>query len=232
LGASIKKCYGDEIDVEGYLRRFIDLTFVLPQPNTQDFIEYLFREHEFYDFYKARIKHGIDDEKHLQNIICDLSVFYQLSLRDIKKIIIRLAIIIKTTEDKCFLFPDVLAFLLILKLVDNDIYKRFSQKRITVEEMILYFEKNSEMKNYIYHLNQDNCNGLYFISSLILLLHESTKEPSAYEYLDKLIEEKSVKAMWAEEIKHISQGERNGRNWNGSMKYLKEKVDMVAPFVR
>ena len=44
LAHTVSSCYGPEFDGKGYLRRFIDVDFTLPQPSRRSFIRSLFEE--------------------------------------------------------------------------------------------------------------------------------------------------------------------------------------------
>jgi hypothetical protein len=54
LGHSIKSMYGQGMDVGGYLRRFIDLDFSLPKPDTRSFCNAQFAKFGLTEIFKKR----------------------------------------------------------------------------------------------------------------------------------------------------------------------------------
>ena len=54
LGFSVRSLYGNEMDVDGYLRRFFDLVYKLPSPNIENFISYLFSSYDLNTFFQSR----------------------------------------------------------------------------------------------------------------------------------------------------------------------------------
>ena len=83
LGASIRKLYGQDIDVHGYLNRFIDLYIPLPEPNLKNYCDYLFERFEYSEFFQQRQDMAINDKNQFIDAIVEISKIYKLSLRDI-----------------------------------------------------------------------------------------------------------------------------------------------------
>ena len=54
LGHSIKAIYGNDLNVNGYLRRFIDLDYVLPSPDKGLFVKVLFKKHLFNEYFSSK----------------------------------------------------------------------------------------------------------------------------------------------------------------------------------
>lgn len=125
LSYSIKTLYGQEMDAVGYLRRFIDLEFILPEPQREDYIEFLLERHNIKNdntaYFTTYLKHFIN--------------FYKLSLRDIDKLFNYLELIIPSVFPnildhnsgllKLETFGVIYALFPVLKIKDVELYKKF-----------------------------------------------------------------------------------------------------------
>ncbi len=89
LSHSVKSIYGSNFDSIGYLRRFIDIEYQLPQPNINLFIDGLYKEFDFDGFFSSRKSYEAFryDWDHLSNVIKLISKNLELSLRDIEFIL-------------------------------------------------------------------------------------------------------------------------------------------------
>jgi hypothetical protein len=104
LSESIKSQYGD-IDVENYLRRFIDLQFSLETPNIDAFCDYLDRKYDFDATIRAkeiRVDVSKSDMFHHLSIIKILVKEFGFSLREIEQLFIKLDIVFKTMQQRLF----------------------------------------------------------------------------------------------------------------------------------
>ena len=135
LSHSIKTVYGSEMDSDGYLRRFIDLEYQLPEPSRDDYIKYKmelegFNMCYYTDFY---------------NMLPIISNIYELSLRDIDKLIFSLRIHFQKIEiqdvslnefDRTFSITSsfLSSIFSILKIKNSNLYVKIRDKN--------YFEKD------------------------------------------------------------------------------------------
>lgn len=123
LGHSIKAIYGQDLDVNGYLRRFIDFDYLLPQPNIKGaFIKYLFRKYNLNSIIRR------DDFEVLESAFIEMLIIYNLTLREQETFFSILNLVIRT--NKC---PEkqeyiILCFLITLKIKYPDIYKNLTNK--------------------------------------------------------------------------------------------------------
>lgn len=142
---SIKSIYGD-IKPEGYLRRFIDLEFDLPEPKISNFIEAKFKEHnidERFDNYSTALVSFNKQKWELEKTIKDCFAAQKHSLRDIEKYFNLLDIVIRSIAIKNIL-PELVVFVLYLKLFDKDFYDRYKQLKFDIDELWDAFEKKLE----------------------------------------------------------------------------------------
>lgn len=121
---AIKGYYGSEsLDADNYLKRFIDIEYNLPEPNYEDFCNYLYDK--------------FDIETHINNLheIDSFSIFTielfkynKLSLRQMEKIYSHISLAIscnKQLECDALLF----VFFVFIRVCHSDIYTSFKQKK-------------------------------------------------------------------------------------------------------
>ncbi len=117
LAHSIQALYGSSFDGEGYLGRFFDLDFRLPEPDRNDFINALLAS-------KATSRE-IDG-----NIKALLQVFlgrHDLSLRQIAQSLHRLELVLASLPRDRARYMFTVAVLLIIRTVDVKLYYQFCQ---------------------------------------------------------------------------------------------------------
>ena len=161
LSYSIQTLYGQQMDSEGYLRRFIDFDFLLPEPDRKEYIAFLLEK------YNMKTKQTHYFESYLISAIDT----FKLSLRDIDKLFYYLALIVPTTQlfdqekDYKPLYLEVLGLVYslfpVLKIKNNDMYHKFVRKEnINQNNIILkvngdYRYNYNEIMNKLVFLNND-----------------------------------------------------------------------------
>ena len=141
LSKSVQAIYGN-IDTDGYLRRFLDLEFLLPQANAQDFCHHLIIQYQLSTFYNTTL--GRDDPKNIHSrefgdIWRYLPPFFNdlnLSLRDIDWCLRALAFAGKNIQQKNAIWPLVIIVLLVLRVKDMELYQRFINKACRSSEVL------------------------------------------------------------------------------------------------
>lgn len=121
LSHSISTIYGENMDSEGYLRRFFDLHFKIPAPTVSEYVDFLFEQH------------NLDIDIETEDRIIDFFIKFKLSLRDIDVMTINIKLLINTTfklfRENClkesFDVIEIYTFLLILKYKHLNLYNNF-----------------------------------------------------------------------------------------------------------
>lgn len=132
---SIKSIYGD-IDTEGYLRRFIDLEFDLPEPDIDLFAKTLFEQKEigkYFTTYYDAIS-GEQRDESLKSTLIDCFMSQSTSLRDVEKYYGRLEIILNS-QSLPHASVDLIAYLLYLYMFHRDVYEELRQMDRDVPNM-------------------------------------------------------------------------------------------------
>ena len=115
LANSLKGLYGSEFDGEGYLRRFIDLDFTLPNPRRVEFIDAMLEKIRF-------IRSDKRDRELLQHFFRSSA----LSLRQIAQATHRLGLVLTALPTSRWWVPTAAAIvLLILRTINRNLYLQF-----------------------------------------------------------------------------------------------------------
>ena len=139
LAESIKSQYGN-IDVDNYLRRFIDLDYQLSLGNTEKFCRAKIAEFQLYDILQIkRIEQNGLIYSHYAELFAMHVKIFNTSLRSIEQILLRLNVIYKAAErerlSEHFIVVTYLAF---VKNYNSDLYYSFinGNEKHTVKNLI------------------------------------------------------------------------------------------------
>ena len=139
LAHSVRAVYGQDFDALGYLRRFIDIEYSLRAPtDLNKFIDNLFETFGFQTFFASRTDYQAfrGDAGELRNTFKFLTIYNKFSLREIEQLIAKVNIVILSTPKDVYIYPALLAFLLVAKEYHADIYQRYIKEINTPEEII------------------------------------------------------------------------------------------------
>ena len=128
LAHSIRALYGSGFDAEGYLRRFFDVDFRLPEPDRKAFIDALLDATQINDYFLRRTQDWGAQQDNYGNVYSLLKGFFQapdLSLRRIAQAIHRLGLVFATLRSDQQSFAIMTTVALIIRTIDADLYHRF-----------------------------------------------------------------------------------------------------------
>ncbi len=140
LGHSIGAVYGDGIDSNGYLRRFIDFEYQLKRPEIKKYIDSLMSALLLSDFFALRKKYNElqYDGEHLTNVFHMLASGLHLSLREIEQSLASINLAIRTAKQNEYIHPVLMAFLVVSKNKNKKAYQRYITESGTETELIEY----------------------------------------------------------------------------------------------
>jgi len=138
LGNAIRGVYGSEnLDYEEYLRRFIDIEYSLPEPESNSFYNYLYGFFEFDEFFESadrkQYRQLASDKNNFLSICSVLFANNQITLRQQEKIFSHSRIALRAFANNSFVIPSLYLFLVFLKNIEQDLYNRINQKEISIE---------------------------------------------------------------------------------------------------
>lgn len=146
LGNSVRGVYGtDKINADEYLRRFIDVEYSIPEPDTKMYCEYLY---EYFDF-KKFFSHPKRTHNEIANdgyqFLQFATILFQksnLTLRQQEKLFIQSRIVLNSFNSEEYLFPSLFLFLNYTKHYFIELYDNIRLKNATVQEVISEYEKS------------------------------------------------------------------------------------------
>ena len=227
LGSSIKSIYGNDVNVNGYLRRFIDIDYVFPSPNKGLFVNHLFEKFLFHDYFSKKTHPELVYEgKQSLIIFTDMFEILQLTLREQEHCCSLLSLSMRTTPHDKHLFPLFLCFLIVLKVKSPNIYKKFINNDLSPLQLI--DDLNSSMNaGELFKNNYGILLEAYIVTSIFY-----TNSEEIYAHYRKIIETQSNNTAKNERasnvLKTISEFEYRGNS--NSLKYLVNKIEMVSLF--
>ncbi|HEY1170461.1 MAG TPA: P-loop NTPase fold protein [Verrucomicrobiae bacterium] len=140
LGESIKALYG-AIDDDGYLRRFIDLEYRLPEPDNRKFSVALFDRFSLDETLDAKPGDTSHDSESIREFIPKMFSLFEFSLRVQEQCFTQLAIVLKTTPANNFLYGVLLVLLLCLRSKNRVLYVRYCTGKATPNDVLEYLSK-------------------------------------------------------------------------------------------
>ena len=139
LEHSICALYGSGFDAQGYLRRFFDVDFRLPEAPRKPFIETLLETINIRDYFaRTQDRTAGQDYKNIKSLLLAFFDVPDLSLRRIAQAIHRLGLVFASLRSvkQSFALPAVVAQ--ILRTVDPGLYFRFIRGEASDLEVIDY----------------------------------------------------------------------------------------------
>lgn len=147
LSNSIRVIYGEETDINGYLTRFIDLEYKLKQGSNAQYVKYLMDKYDFNSIFEKRnFRDTLLEEFQYYDfieVVKKVAVGFNLSLRDIEKLIVEIYMIIKANI-KRYIYPCPLIMLCAIKKINRELYNKIKFKQISYSETVIVLRQHSE----------------------------------------------------------------------------------------
>jgi hypothetical protein len=168
LENAIRGFYGSEqLDAAEYLRRFIDVEYVIPIPLNKEFCNYLFDYYGFADFFQSKERSRYDDFRGEKQSFLDfaemLSQDKNLTLRQQEKLFAHARLSLKTFEQNNYVFPAVYMFLIYLFSYHKNVYSSIRARSLSLQQFVDEIEK-------ILPQNEPNKYSRFLLHILALLL--------------------------------------------------------------
>lgn len=133
--------YGSEsLNTEEYLRRFIDFSYSLPEPSTEDYCNFLYDYFDFKSFFEVREGSNSDvsgGSKKFREFAIDLFELKKLTLRQQEKFLAQTRVILKTFTKTDYIFPSVLIYLIYIKNFWPSTYKGIRDMSLSLNDFML-----------------------------------------------------------------------------------------------
>jgi hypothetical protein len=236
LKHSVRAIYGSDFDASGYLRRFIDLDYCLPDPKESDYCSYLFKTLGIRGALSGRVGNPASEVDAMERILGMLFAAAGFSLRDQNQAVARLRVTIQTIPPKEHLFPVTLALFLFLREWRRNLYDDLLGGRIGADDVFDEISSLSGMQKF-YDPEQEHGDSYTarLIEAIILLGSEELGQPSSkiFKYRDlNNSSEDSSQHRHAREIWHTMNQLRNRIEFGGSgFRSTQRRLEFTKDFV-
>ena len=227
LAHSIKAVYGSEFDADGYLRRFFDVDFHLPDPERDKFIDALLNGIEIDHYFKrtsdprAKVNR---EAAHVRDLLKGFFGAHDLSLRQIAQAIHRLGLVYASLPSNHRSFAVMATVLLIVRTIDQNLYHKFKNMQISDLEVVNNVFDHPGMKTL-----RHTAEGCFF-EAMIVLAHEEERfaRPRTALVSKSLLLEQYEKRVSAEKLADGSRDPEylHARTVSAKVKNLTEFAEM------
>lgn len=167
LAHSVKAFYGSDFDTIGYLRRFIDIDFRLPDPDRSAFVSEMLAELGVDDFLEQREGFASDSPAIMRNLLRAFFGVPDLSLRRAAQAIHRLGLVLTLLQNDGLPSYVAVATALILRTINPDMCHSFFRGSVSDLEVANDVFSRPESKSL-----RRSPEGILFETMLIIATHE------------------------------------------------------------
>ncbi|NDV80763.1 P-loop NTPase fold protein [Bacteroides sp. 51] len=235
---AIEGVYGSEhINANEYLRRFIDLEYSLPVPDTKDFCNYLYDYYEYDDFFKSneriRVSELADDKERLLGMA--ETILRGTTLRQQEKIFGHARLVVNFFPKGHYLFPHLLFFLIYAKTLKSGFFERIASYTISLQELVNEFEDIFQDKV------SPSCSvNFSYVEALLLYFYNNQRNNYKTNELYKVDDNGKLEVLVISRFSnsgnrplnsYISKIINSGEFDDIKLNYLIEKINLVSLFV-
>ena len=231
LGSSIQTIFGHDMDVDGYLRRFVDLEFKLPKPSTENFVKLLLEKYELEPYFEKRNSRELASErKDISDFFVAMFSSFEFSLRKQEQCFTELSIVLHTTPHTYYLYPEILVPLVILRASNEKLYHEFRSKLVPYKKVMEFFDSKdptgTTLKGYRRNMLEA---GLAIWSCTEQEINEYYAEYESIFKDENIDTDKRDKAQGV--IEEINRFLHPGMNRERvSLTYITDKLDFISRF--
>lgn len=228
LGSSIKAIYGEGLNVNGYLRRFIDFDYLLPSPEKGKYVKALFDKFGFKEYFQKKTgRESQYEQGQALSMFEELFDLYKLTLREQEHCCSLLSLAIRTTPHDYKLFPLFLCFLIVLKVKDPESYSSLLSGELQPKQLL------KALKNI--PGGEDLLNNNYGIGLEAYIIVSKSHQ---HGYEEAIVEYKEVAESESADEERKARASRilsiiHDFDWNGgigALSYLVKKIEVVSRF--
>lgn len=177
LGHAVRGVYGSEfIDADEYLRRFIDIEYSIPEPDVDKYVKYLFEYYNFDEFFKKPKRVTIHNQSYYfkterEDFIKVSAILFKqskLTLRQQEKIFSNARLSLKSFGYNYYLFPQLFLFLIFVRNINFELFKKIRNKEISLLEL------QKQFKNYIKsNITEEDSRYLIYMESYLIYFYNT-----------------------------------------------------------
>ena len=139
LAHSIKAIYGRDFDAGGYLRRFFDVDFLLPEPKRDEFIKTTLNVTQVMSFFDGSTglpTKNMDEAGMITQVLLEFFASSDLSLRRIAQAMHRLGLVFASLSKNSPALGAAVAIAVILRTIDADLYHKFIRGEVSDSDVV------------------------------------------------------------------------------------------------
>jgi hypothetical protein len=155
LNHSIRALYGTDFNAQGYLRRFVDLDYRLPEPKAGDYSSHLFKLFGIEELMSKRQTRNKQELETLKSLLGCFMSAAGMSLREQEQTVARLRIVLQTIPVNHFLFEMTLSILLFFREWNIDIYTALLAGEVSIKDFLTRVEQLPNIKEVSEELDRD-----------------------------------------------------------------------------
>ena len=138
---AIRGRYGsDRINAEEYLRRFIDVEYLLPEPQINLYCNYLYKYFDFASFLECDHRSNHDnlcrDGEIFKEYAIEFATALRLTLRQIEKLFIHMRLVLRSLGPNRYLFPRSTFTLIYIRANESQLYHKITQNKLSLQELM------------------------------------------------------------------------------------------------
>ena len=217
LSNAIQGYYGSsKIDSDEYLRRFIDIDFVLPMPKLDAYFDFLYAEYGFDDFFNNETRQQTfgrkDEPGAFKTVALSMCKEMNVNLRKMDRIFAYSRLALMQFGPTTYLLPDIYFMLCFWKVVDPQFYNQISKKAFTVQELLQKLEEKlptaffRKEGDYFY-----SSNNMVYVVACLLYCYDitGTGERPVASTLEGITNESTKKNEYNVQSKYFKKEELN-----------------------
>ena len=194
LAQSVRALYGASFDAKGYLRRFFDVDFRLPEVDRKAFIEATLNAIQIDDYFnRIRAWEAEQDANVARGLLRDFFGTPALSLRRVAQALHRLGVVFASLPNNRISFAITAVVALIVRTVDPALYHRFVRGEVSDQEVAETVFKLPGMAS----LRHERY-GVLFEAYIIACAHEHGNVITSASLSEDTIDSPLLSHYWAE----------------------------------
>ncbi|WP_020534028.1 KAP family P-loop NTPase fold protein [Flexithrix dorotheae] len=239
LGYAIKGVYGnDNIDSDEYLRRFIDIEYSIPEPDTDSYCNYLYELLGFDNFFNSnkrlKIQKLESDKKDFLDMIKFLIKNSSLTLRQQEKVFILCRLVLRTIPENYYAVPYFLSFLIFTKIIYFDFYSDLKGNKLTISQVQEKF-----LEIFLNNILEENEKALILLEAYLVNYYNNNLNSERKKTLiqkgqdghSKLLISSVINKKMDNHLLRILEDINRGRNeGNLNLNYFINKIELMENF--
>ena len=222
LGECVKALYGSGIDADDYLRRFIDMEFILPRANRVKFIEGQFQRFGLHNALETRSH----DYYNLHETLPKLFDLFDFSLRTQEQLFTQIAVVVRTTPLNCYLYANQLATLVCLRNVNRSLYSEYVSGESGPDEIMKFLREQDGGAEFV-----DSAIGCAVEANLVIGIKDYRLREKKFQYYEEIIKSPTADQREKDRAVMVRRAFDSPAGDNERLTdYLAPKIELAAHF--